>query len=183
MSTTVQIPGGTAILRDPGALAVKHRRPLQLLIGMLGPQVAQTVAREIQRDGVDGLAGLGLSLEQLGTVMQLTDATVFALLESWTLDAPLPRGLTDVGDMDTAVYDALTDACVKVQTAWQASQPVDEDGQPVDTFSVAAIEDLDSPTGACDGSSGRSAQVVRRTPSDRRKPSTGRSTGTGKRSA
>jgi hypothetical protein len=183
MPTTVDIPGGTATLRDPDKLAVRHRRPMQVLVGVLGPARMREVAHAIQAGGVDGLHSLGLSEHEMETVLRLTDATVFALLESWTVDAPLPRSMDDVGDMDARVYDVLTAVCGRINADFIASQPVGDDGQPVDVFGPDGVEDPDSPTGASVASRGRSTVAVKRAPSDRKKPAGGRSTGTGKRSA
>lgn len=169
-------------MRSPDGLAVKHRRPMQILVSMLGPAKVRAV-NAAAKNGYD-MSGLGLSYDDFALVMQLGDATIYALLESWTLDAPLPRSISEVTDMPGDVYDVLTVEAMRVNAEYAATLPKDPDtGDPIDPFGLAAVEDLTSPTGASVASKGPSTAVARRAPSDRKKPSGGRSTGTARRSA
>lgn len=166
---TVNIPGGTATLREPEQLKVKHRRPIQILVGSLGQARAEELQRTIAEGGIRALDTLGLTEHEYELIFRMNEATLFAFLESWTIDDPLPLSADDVGDMRGDVYDALMIEAAKVRTV------------PDDRFTLAAVEDLSSPTGASVGSSGRSTGA-RRAPSDRKKPSGSRSTSTAARS-
>lgn len=165
---TVQIPGGTAVLRDASQLKVKHRRPIQVLVGSLGPARAEQMQRVIAEDGVRGLDRLGLSPREYELIFLMNEATLYAVLESWTIEDPFPQSAEDIGDMRGDLYDALMVEAAKVAV-------------PDDRFSLTAVEDLESPTGASVASSGRSAGA-RKAPSDRKKPSGSRSTATAVRS-
>ena len=127
-------------------------------------------------DDPDALYNLGLTEEELDLVIRVQEATVFAWLESWTLPDPLPERAADIGRMPGVVFDALVAESGRLtrETAYRAP-----DGSLVDPFSVDAVEDADSPTGATAGSSGPSAVAVRR-PSDHMKRRTSASTGTGR---
>lgn len=171
MPTQVDIPGGKATFRDPDQVTVRHRRPIQILAGVLGQGRAQQITQAIAAGA--SLDSLSLSEREFDVLFRMNEATLFALLESWTLDAPLPRTAEEVGDMRGVVYDVLTEEASKLNAAL-----VDADAG----LTLAAIEDDDSPTGASAGSSGRSAGVARRAPSDHSKPRGGRSTGTARRS-
>ena len=102
MGTEVAIPGGTAVVRAPSELRVRHRRVVE--------SAALAAAALIQRlePGTDELPG-DLSAEEAGKLLTLQDATIVASLESWTLPDPLPT-LETVGDLPVGVYDALAEA-------------------------------------------------------------------------
>ncbi|MGC8473069.1 MAG: hypothetical protein ACP5PW_01495 [Candidatus Dormibacteria bacterium] len=102
MGTTVEIPGGTAVVRGPGELRVRHRRIVESaavaaadVVGKLDP-------------GDETLPG-DLSPAEAAKLLALQDATIVACLESWTLPEPLPT-LDTVGDLQIGVYDALARA-------------------------------------------------------------------------
>ena len=169
MPVIIEIPGGTATFRDPDQLAVRHRRPVQVLAGVLGHERAQQIGQALA--GGATLDSLSLDEREYLILLRMNEATLFALLESWTIGDPMPQSADDVGDMNCVVYEALMAEASRINMAAD------------DGFTLAAVKDPESPTGASAGSTGRSAAVARRAPSDRKRPSGGRSTATAKRSA
>jgi hypothetical protein len=151
----IPIPGGRARLRDPGTLPERYRRPLKSLATLLGDKLEE-VARSAQGpdDSVARVAAdVGLSETDVDRLMRLTDAVIYALLESWTLTIPVPTTLDAVQDMPGDVYDALATGTAKHAAALLsgAGTDVTPAGEVVDTFTVAAVEDDTSPIGASAG--------------------------------
>lgn len=114
MSRTVDIPGGQATLRETKDLRVKHRRLLEVAAMAAAPVYGRLPA-DLPTDP-DELAkvnilelGVDLTPGEITRLMELQDATIVALLESWTLADPLPT-MDTLGDMDPEVYDALAEA-------------------------------------------------------------------------
>jgi hypothetical protein len=110
----IQIPGGTATLRD--TLTIRERREIQRIA--LG---AMSLANQITGDSVAmNAADAGLLMD---TQDKMADATLVAYLQSWTLDKPLPTLDTidetgkvfpgTIDEMDGDVYDAITAAIEK----------------------------------------------------------------------
>jgi hypothetical protein len=188
LTTTVTIPGGTATLRDPGKLKVKHRRRMTVLtqeFGMARFMEIMTIGSAAQsiNGGVLEMAevmdSMHLTPRESELMQLMNEAAVWQLLDSWTLPDPLPATADDVGEMDQGVYDVLMAECGRLQAEHMAATGTGPDGQPADPFSVAMVEDLTSPTGASVASNGPSTGAgPRRVPSDRKKPSGGRRTAT-----
>lgn len=84
-------------------------------------------------------------------LMRVQDATIVALLASWTLDRPLPA-LDTLDDMPSDVYDALQEACAARGR---------EVAEAVDGPDFGPTPDQSSPTSP----SGASARVSRAKPS------------------
>lgn len=108
MSTTVEIPGGYAVFREPKEMKQRQRRMIET--------AAMTAAHVIAKlpDSVDPastrIADIpALTRDDAEALADLQDATIIALLESWTLPVPLPT-LDTLGDLDVATYDALAAA-------------------------------------------------------------------------
>jgi hypothetical protein len=140
-------------------------------MGALGTQRAQQLQEAIASGGIAGLDALGLTEAEYDLLLRMNEATIYAVLESWTLEDPLPASASEVGEMQGGVFDALQIAVAQLNLTGD------------ERFSIEAIDDLTSPTGASAGSNAPSAKAVaRRAPSDRRKPSGGRSTASAKRS-
>lgn len=102
---TVEIPGGTAEIRDTHDVKVRHRR----LIESAGVAAAPIIAR-LPKDGTEftetTIADMGLDRHEAELMFELQDATVVALLAGWSLDLPLPT-MDTIGDLDTGLYEAL----------------------------------------------------------------------------
>lgn len=119
MSTVVDIPGGQATLRGREELRMRHRR----LIETAGLAAASIISR-LPADAADNpaaLADIRMSMDESEALMRVQDATIVALLDSWTLPDELPTMAT-VGDMDPKVYDALAQATKELGAATLAAE-------------------------------------------------------------
>ena len=170
MPTTVTIPGGTAVLREPKELTVGGRRALMLHFGRLDQESAKAIVAALEGD--DPTALNQLTLAQQEALLTMPDAGIFAVLASWTRPEPIPASVADVALLTTDVYDALVPLVQPLasQVLGQAPQWDDPEGDP-----------NTSPTGAFAGSNGPS-RASAKAPSDRKKPNAGRSTSTGRKS-
>lgn len=72
------------------------------------PREGETVEQRTERL-TPRLSGLTLNVEQAMAWDNLREASVVALLKSWTLDRPLPT-LATIGTLPEPLYDALLDA-------------------------------------------------------------------------
>ena len=113
MSTTVDIPGGQAVLRDK----LKQRQRRELEIAMFA---IESVVEKLQTAGVKieagmkpqdvDTSGVKFTAQEARAMLDFQDATILAFLESWTLQQPVPTTAEQLGDVDTDVYDALAEA-------------------------------------------------------------------------
>lgn len=167
--TTVPVPGGEAVLRDPRALTVRQKRPIKLIMEQIGMVrlrdiiLAQSIsppedvdltdaeAEAFARDKAAGLDALQLTRAELTLLYEMNDAGIWALLAEWwdtdetgqrTVEHPVPRSVDEVQDLPDAMYDVLGAECAKLQ-----AEDILRNG-----FDLDSIEDPDSPTGASEGS-------------------------------
>ena len=187
MSTTIDLPNGhTATLRDPADQTVGQRRPMMVLISAFGEaRFRELITAGLTDDGERPVTdeekrratatqnavieAMGLSETDWDLLLRTTNATVYGLLESWTLPQPVPESVADVDDIPGWASDAIAEAAVKLQADHMAAN-----GMTVD-----AVEVPDSPTGASavsDGYSAAEAAASTTFPSTPELPST--STGT-----
>ena len=145
MSTTFDIPGGTATFRDPDALTERGRRlmltaimPLQSMASKIpdrlrklaegkGPE-AEAAQAEIER-----LANaVSITRQEAAASMEVRDAAIIALLQNWPLEDPLPT-LDNLLDLDGPLFRALEDAATPfVQDVLKAARPTNfEPGEKV----------------------------------------------------
>ncbi len=119
----VPILGGTASFREPGVDAIHG--DTKKLIRAAGIAAASQLseypelfepAREGESDDQRAerlgtrLEGMVMSIDQAMAWDNMREATVIALLKSWTLDRPLPTMKTLGGDDYADVYDALLES-------------------------------------------------------------------------
>lgn len=108
----VKIPGGTATLREKADMRKRHQRIVEAAAIVAAPALAQ-----IERIGGEALgkrvSELRLSAHEATSVFDLQDATIVAVLDSWTLPEPLPT-LDTLGDLTPKLYDALAEATSKL---------------------------------------------------------------------
>ena|SRR5579859_3302561 len=125
MSTIIQIPGGTATLRDPADLTERGRRlmlttimPLQSLAGKMPKDAdAQAVARSIS------------TRQEAAAMMEVRDAAIVVLLKEWTRDEPLPT-LDTLLDLDHETFTALEAAVTPfVNDVLRAAMPTNFEPQ------------------------------------------------------
>lgn len=152
MSTTVEIPGGTAELYEYGELTPRRQRPVKELGLRLGDLInrLQNAYSITSADGEEagaplpGLTGepVEISEEQAALLTLFSDRVTIMWLKSWTLDIPLPTNTDELLDIPTPVYDELSKACAKAQASTRESE-----FEP----SKETLADETSPTGASGG--------------------------------
>ncbi len=158
---TVDIPGGQATFREQGVDRVTGRQAKILRAAALAAATAFDGLPEILFGGPDDETDAqrdervrkalarqkqsALTIEQAMTLDNSREAAVVALLESWTLDEPLPT-LDTIGELDSDLYDALVDYVGGV-----SSMSFNEN------FSVQPKVDNSTPTDDCGSSSGSSS--------------------------
>ena len=120
---TVEIPGGTAVLREREDVRVRNRRLVENATVAAMPALEKVNPEGEQQN---------LSTEEADSLFALQDATIVALLVSWTLQEQIPT-LSTVGDMDPEIYDALAQATretgAEVVSA-ESFDPTPDDGSP-----------------------------------------------------
>jgi hypothetical protein len=152
MTTTVEIPGGTATLRAPEDLTARHTRPLKSVMLALGPErfaeaASSDAVKAAQAAGNNPAAGMALIAEldltedEASLLEKVNDAIVWKWLANWTIPRPLPTSIDEILDWPDTLRDALVEATAPVEAAHQAAEANDR-------FGVAAVEDPQSPTGA-----------------------------------
>ena len=134
MSREIVIPGGTAQLRDQAELTERRRRPSKTIIARLGKD-AQAKMAAWEAGTVE------LSQTDAELLFANNDAVIWCYLKSWTLDRPLPDPWQEVGNLPGDLYDALLVPCLE-------QDQVHAEGAA--GFTVDAVEDDTSPTGASD---------------------------------
>jgi hypothetical protein len=151
---TVEIPGGTADFREQGkdeipGRSVKLMRAAAVAAaselssfpelfepGRPGETDAERTARLAPR-----MEGVAFSTRQAMAWDNVREATVVALLKTWTLDRSLPT-LESIGDLPDDLYDALLN-----EVGGMSAADIEVDFSPPDR---AGLEE--SPTGPSSGS-------------------------------
>lgn len=111
---SVEIPGGTAILRDKQDFRVKHERLVNSAAVAAAPiltKMPDDIDKRLsltEREVIE----LGATREEIEAMFELQDATIVAALAEWTLDAPLPN-MDTIGDLTADVYEALAQATAR----------------------------------------------------------------------
>lgn len=108
---TVEIPGGTAQIREQRDLSVRQRRMIEVA-GIKASGLLRKLPEGVQIEQMQGidtleLLRMGFDESDLEAFQNLQDITILATLASWTLDRPLPTAET-VGDLPGPLYDALS---------------------------------------------------------------------------
>lgn len=120
MSTTVEIPGGTAKIRELSEMTVRQRRMVQAsymatsyIYAQLPPSVVENATVLKGKEGLDAreklalmIRGLRVTRTEAEDILSLQDASIVAFLESWDLDMVLPT-MDNVQDLPPKLYDAL----------------------------------------------------------------------------
>jgi len=144
------VPGVRVKFYRASEISPRKSREMDILRTYLLPKLralyeAQYVlvaGEEIDESILLGGLPVGLSMDETRQLFELNDITAFAHLKSWTLRrggeiAPLPKTIDELQDLPKDVYEALLTASAKI-----AAKRIEND------FSVDAVEDPDSPTGA-----------------------------------
>lgn len=119
MSTSVDIPGGTAWLRDPADIRERHRRlvqtamvPLRRVFAAVPQELAEIASgtgpeAEQARIKAGTIVGENVTTRQEAAAMkELHDAVIVALLSEWSLPERVPT-MDTIEDVSPEIYDAL----------------------------------------------------------------------------
>lgn len=125
---TVDIPGGTATFRDKEDLRGRDRNLIKAA-SMAASNALQKMPEEVQVGKLEGesedeaaerlaplAAAADLTWQESLALLELRQATVIAMLASWTLNKPLPT-MDTMGDLAADLYDALEAAIGGVTNA------------------------------------------------------------------
>ena len=184
MSTSVTIPGGTAFFRDPADMRERHRRvirtafapmagafekvPRDIAERAVGEGDAAQAAR--QQAGAIVAAAMARTRLDANALLEMRDAVIVALLESWTLRDPLPT-METLGDLPPDLYDALSEGAEPLtEAAYAVALPT--------SFEPTGPKEPDSPFVGSRGSGTRSKASRRTSPSTRSSRSAGGSSTT-----
>jgi hypothetical protein len=154
MALTFDVPGGTVtMLTTRDEVTAGRMREVELVAARVGAKVtaaAQAVriycegdlvvdnSDEKDADGEPVFTGpeVHLSEHELRLMGKLNDAISWALLESWSLDRPLPETPAELLDIPYSVFSVMREKGAELNAAMG-------DGG----FTVDAVEDRQSPTG------------------------------------
>lgn len=106
MSRTVEVPGGSAVLRDPDELSERQRRVVRKAVFAAA---ADALGDELPTEAGQAPTSVHLSAATPDLMFGTRDAAIVASLVSWTLPDPLPTVET-VQDLPAGLYDALAEA-------------------------------------------------------------------------
>ena len=112
----VQIPGGTAQLRDRREeIKVRQQRVLDLAWDPAVPVINKVVKARSEWEGdSDKFRLTSLTRQESVLLMDWQDAMIVAVLASWTLPDPLPD-VDTVQDLDQDLYNALLEPTREIQ--------------------------------------------------------------------
>jgi hypothetical protein len=112
---TVQIPGGTALVRDPEDIRGRDRLLVKAAamaassaLAKLPPELVdpELSPEQVAQRSQEAFEQITLSWQESLAMLELRQATVVACLASWDLDLPLPT-METIGDLPGDLYDAL----------------------------------------------------------------------------
>jgi hypothetical protein len=105
-TTTIDIPGGQATLRDE--LTVNGQELMQAVTFGIGKDTKEKILDLIAHKDDEGFEP-EITFEQSMAMSRLNRAAVIAFLKSWTLDEPLPT-LDSLGDLPAGLFNTLMQA-------------------------------------------------------------------------
>jgi hypothetical protein len=115
MSTKIELGnGGWAILRDPAAVPVKLRRPVEKMLMAVGRGQAkaaleakqEAIANAKTGDTIDpSTVAANMDSTVIDQFYELNDLLIVARVESWSLD--LPISVDSLGDLTQEDYELL----------------------------------------------------------------------------
>lgn len=152
MSRIIEIPGGSATIREPKDVKQRARRRLELASILASPIFTRInearkdrereLGHEVKPEDVS-LIELGLSRDDFDAMYEVQTATILAYLESWTLDRELPRSAEDLDDLPSELYDALRTGTAR--DGADAVAPVDFSPNPDPTLPTGDPSGSDKP--------------------------------------
>jgi hypothetical protein len=115
MSTKIELAnGGWAILRDPAAVPVRLRRPVEKMLMVVGRGQAkaaleakqEAIANAKTGDTIDASTiAASMDLSVIDQFYELNDLLIVARVESWSFD--LPISVASLGDLTQEDYELL----------------------------------------------------------------------------
>ena len=124
----IPLPGGhRGRLRDLGDVTERAVRPIKEAMMVIGVDRFQ-----------DAVGGASLTPDQAEAFWRLQDLLILAVLESWSLERPVPVTVLELQDLPKSVYRALEKKIVPYAMPLLGSE---------DDFTLAGAGDPDSPTG------------------------------------
>lgn len=152
MSYEVQIPGGTAELLERTELTARRQRAIEV-ITLQSPSLIKKMnsAGKVKTpdgqvidnpDGTDNLPEIELDEKEATLFFRIQDATLYAMLKSWTLPQPTPETVDAVQDLPAPVYAALMQGVQDAPSTAAASFGPND----------ASVEDKGSPFGSSEPS-------------------------------
>lgn len=164
----VEIPGGTATLREKPDIKVRHRRLIEAAGIAAAPLLARLPNDRGEKEALSeaDVIGLGVSKQEATALFELGDATIVAALAAWSLPDPLPT-LETIGDLDPELYEALGTVCAEL-----GAEVTEETFEPPAPGSPGFEASPTAPSAACDSDS----EGTEKSESTDTSPSTGAST-------
>ena len=105
----VEIPGGVAHLREQHEVRTRHKQLVEAASVAAASGLRKLYGRSQEDLESLDMGELHLDLRESMAMIDLQNATIIALLSSWTLGIPVPD-MDTIGDLDPAVTEALVDA-------------------------------------------------------------------------
>jgi hypothetical protein len=149
MSYTVTIPGGTAELLERTELTARRQRAIEVITlqspslikkmnsaGKVKTPDGQVIDNPDTTDA-DALPEIELDEKEATLFFRIQDATLYAMLKSWTLPQPTPETVDAVQDLPAPVYAALMQGVKDAPSSDAASFAPND----------ASVEDKASPFG------------------------------------
>lgn len=144
---TVNIPGGSATLRDKEDTKQRHKRLVQSAAIAAAPLLSKLPEDVAERESMTEaeVMALAANRQEVESLFELQDATIVALLMSWTLPDPLPD-MDTIGDLDPEVYEALSKAVSSLGSQLQAESfdPVAPDSKEFEASPTDPSSDSDN---------------------------------------
>jgi len=126
MSTKIELGnGGWAILRDPAAVPVRLRRPVEKMLMAVGRGQAkaaleakqEAIANAKTGDTIDPSAvAANMDSTVIDQFYELNDLLIVARVESWSLD--LPISIDSLGDLTQEDYELLQKVAAQNVQLW-----------------------------------------------------------------
>lgn len=106
---TVEVNGGTVMLRERADLRVKDRRMLQEELADVAPILKDLPFNEDgSLDEVKALEANMLTKEVLNAFYRTAEVAIAARVAGWSFSTPVPTTMEDVENLPVDLYDALS---------------------------------------------------------------------------
>lgn len=167
----VDIPGGTALLKERNDLTGDDEDLIQAAYTAAGSAIAKQVGHKpVVRDGDESdesfgerlrvdFDEMGLDFEDIRSLQNLSKVAAFATLHAWSLKDPLPKTLAAFGKIARPVYRALIAEAGSEAIALAFPENLSPQGTE-----EATDKEMETPTGGSSSSTAPS-EVIAQSPS------------------